>query len=264
MPFLRLTIFPFLFIISEVLSAQNTDCFIPNHTFQSGEKVTYRAVYNWGFIWINAADVVFTVRDTIYDGKSCYHLQSNGSSLKQYDWFYKVRDRFESIVNKDTLKPYWFLRDSYEGGYIAYNNYTFDYSSKYLRINSYTSDRKAKQDNLPLKPCTFDVLSAIYFCRNFNFSSFSVDQRAPLTMAIDNEIFDLYIRFLGHETITVHDGATYNTFKFSVMLVKGTIFEGGEDLFVWVTDDSRHIPVLVEAKILIGSIKAMLVGAEGI
>ena len=48
------------------------------------------------------------------------------------------------------------------------------------------------------------------------------------------------------------------------MLVEGTIFKGGEDLFVWVTDDMNKIPILVEAKILVGSVKAVLSGMEGL
>ncbi|NOU18921.1 MAG: DUF3108 domain-containing protein [Bacteroidales bacterium] len=264
MKFFRTALFLLLVSISKTLFAQGTDCYIINNTFKSGEKVYYRAVYNWGFIWINAADVIFTVKDTIYAGENCYYLKSEGWSLKQYDWFYKVRDKFESIVNKDSLKPHWFRRDTYEGGYVAYNNYTFDYNSNNLKINSYTSERKSKLEQFPLKPCTFDVLSAIYYCRNIDFNSLVIDQKVPLTMAVDNEIYDLYIRFLGKEKIIIHKGKTYNTFKFSAMLVKGTIFKGGEDLVVWVTDDNYHIPVMVEAKILIGSVKALLVGVEGI
>ncbi len=253
-----------LLIISKTLLAQSTDVHSSINTFKNDEKVYYRAVYNWGFIWVNAGDVVFEVKDTIYNGKNCFHFKSLGRSLKQYDWFYKVRERFESIVGKDSLKPYWFLRDSYEGDYIAYNSYHFDYSSNSLKISSYTSERDSKQDILPLRPLTFDVLSAIYYCRNINFSSLVINQKIPLTMAIDNQIYNLYIRFLGRETITVHDGKTFKTFKFSVMLVAGTIFKGREDLVVWVTDDNYHIPVLVEAKILVGSVKAVLVGAEGL
>ncbi len=264
MKFFRTALFFLLLSVSKTLFAQGADCYLINNTFKSGEKVYYRAVYNWGFIWINAADVIFTVKDTIYAGKNCYYLKSEGWSLKQYDWFYKVRDKFESIVNKDSLKPHWFRRDTYEGGYVAYNNYVFDYNLNNLKINSYTSERKSKLEQFPLKPCTFDVLSAIYYCRNINFNSLVIDQKVPLTMVVDNEIYDLFIRFLGKEKITIHNGKTYNTFKFSAMLVKGTIFKGGEDLIVWVTDDNYHIPVMVEAKILIGSVKALIVGVEGI
>lgn len=252
-----------LLLLPELLFSQKVDYLTTSNTFKSGEKVSYRAVYNWGFIWINAGDVVFSIQDTIYNGTPSLHLKSLGWSLRKYDWFYKVRDRFESIVSKDSLKPYWFLRDTYEGGYIAYNNYHFDYRAAKLNISSFTSERALKQEALTLKPNTYDVLSAIYYCRRINFEKLTVDQKIPLSMVIDNEIFDLYIKFLGRETITLHGGKTYNTFKFSAMLVKGTIFKGGEDLFVWVTDDQYHIPVLIEAKILVGSVKAVLVGAEG-
>ncbi len=250
-------------LLSKSTIAQQNNYQLSAHPFKSGEKVTYRAVYNWGFIWINAGDVVFTVKDTIYSGIDSYYLKSYGWSLKQYDWIFKVRDKFESIVNKDSLKPFWFIRDTYEGGNVVFNRYDFDYNSSKLVINSFTSDRPSKQEIITLKPNTYDVLSAIYFCRNINFEQLSIDQKIPLTMAIDNEVFNLYIRYLGRETITLHGGMTYSTFKFSAMLVKGTIFKGGEDLFVWVTDDKYHIPVLIEAKILVGSVKAILVGIEG-
>jgi hypothetical protein len=35
-------------------------------------------------------------------------------------------------------------------------------------------------------------------------------------------------------------------------------------MYIWVTDDDNRIPVLVEAKILIGSVKAYLVKTQGI
>lgn len=35
-------------------------------------------------------------------------------------------------------------------------------------------------------------------------------------------------------------------------------------MFVWVTDDANRIPVLVESKILVGSVKAYLSGTKGL
>jgi hypothetical protein len=46
--------------------------------------------------------------------------------------------------------------------------------------------------------------------------------------------------------------------------VEGTIFKGGEDLTVWVTADKNKIPVMAEAKILVGSVKAYLTSYEGL
>ncbi|PKP40454.1 MAG: DUF3108 domain-containing protein, partial [Bacteroidetes bacterium HGW-Bacteroidetes-12] len=201
----------FLFIFFIILSVNSfgQDCSPRSINFKSGEKITYRAVYNWGFIWVNAGDVEFLVYDTIYMGKPAFHFKSQGWSLKQYDWFFKVRDRFESIVST-SLQPLWFERDTYEGGFMVYNRYDFNPSAKNLVVASQTSDRPFKVDTLALKGCTFDVLSAIYFCRTLNFDLYKKGDRIPLTMAIDNEVFDLYIRYLGRERLLTRDGKVYN------------------------------------------------------
>lgn len=252
----------FLIFNADLLSGQN--CTVSTINFKSGEKVTYRAVYNWGFIWVNAGDVEFHVRDTMYLNQPAFHFKSVGWSLRQYDWFFKVRDRFESIVHRQTLQPFWFERDTYEGGFEVYNRYVFNQQDSEIDIISQTSERPFRRDVLPLKNCTFDVLSAIYYCRTLDFDKYKKGDRIPITMAIDNEVFDLYIRYLGRERLKTRDGTIFNTIRFSAMLVEGTIFKGGEDLQVWVTDDKNRVPILVEAKILVGSVKAVLTGMEGL
>ena len=102
------------------------------------------------------------------------------------------------------------------------------------------------------------------YCRTLDFDKYKKGDRIPITMAIDNEIFDLYIRYLGRERLRTRDGTIFNTIRFSAMLVEGTIFKGGEDLQVWVTDDKNRVPIQVEAKILVGSVKAVLTGMEGL
>ncbi len=258
---LLLVLFTSIFI--HALQAQGNSCDVKRIHFQNGEKVTYRAVYNWGFIWVNAGDVVFTVSDTVFLDQPALHLKSLGWSLKQYDWFFKVRDRFESIVHPSTLQPYWFERSTSEGGFEVYNRYVFRHAQSELDIISQTSNRPFKKEILPLKTCTFDVLSAIYYCRSIDFDKYKKGEKIPLSMAIDNEVFDLYLRYLGREELKLRDGKIYKTIRFSAMLVEGTIFKGGEDLLVWVTDDLNRIPVLIEAKILVGSVKAIISGIEG-
>lgn len=49
---------------------------------------------------------------------------------------------------------------------------------------------------------------------------------------------------------------------FSPLLVEGDVFKGGENMKVWVSNDEYRLPLLVEAKILIGSVKAMLEPAQ--
>lgn len=232
--------------------------------FKDGEKITYDAVYNWGFIWINAGKVEFNVNDTVFNGKEVYHFNSYGKSIPSYDWLFKVRDRFQSFVRKDNLAPYFFERDTYEGGYEVHNKFTFDYVDSLIYTQTKNSDKPYLEDTLVLEDNIYDVISGVYQIRNIDFEKYSINDTIPVRMIIDNEIFDLYVRYLGKEVLKTHDKRKFNTLKFSALLVEGTIFKGGEDLLVWVTDDLNRIPVLVEAKILIGSVKATLTGTANL
>ncbi len=242
----------------------NAQCFDTNYCFQVGEKVNYHVVYNWHFIWLNAGWVDFEVKEATFMKRNVYYFNSFGSTFKGYDFFFKVRDRFESYLDIKTLRPLWFRRNTYEGGYSVNNQYIFDHKNN--KIFSFTENtyKPFLRDTLDMPYCTFDVLSLIYYSRNLDFSGLKVNDTIPVSVIIDNELFNLYIRYLGKETIDTRDGHKYKCIKFSALLVEGTIFKGGEDLFVWVTDDKNRIPVLIEAKILVGSVKAVLSVTEGL
>jgi hypothetical protein len=239
-------------------------CFTSNTAFQSGELLTYDVVYNWGFIWIGAGDVSFSVSTANYQSNPVYYFDAHGSSYHSYDWFFKVRDSFQAYLDMETLKPLWHERNTSEGGYKAYEEYTFDHKQNLIYSKTQTSKRDYKKDTLKSEYCTFDVLSMVYVARNFDFTGLSEGTLIPVTVVLDNEIYHLYIRYLGRELLKTRDGSKYKTIKFSSKLVEGTVFKGGEDLNVWVTDDGNRVPVLVEAKILVGSVKALLTSAENL
>lgn len=232
--------------------------------FKSGETITYSAVYNWGFIWINAGKVEFKVSKTTYNDQDVYHFNSFGTSIPSYDWLFKVRDYFQSYARTDNLAPLFFDRNTFEGGYSVHNKFTFNYTDSLIYTKTQNSDQTYLEDTLELKKDVYDVISGVYYIRNLDFDKYQVNDRIPVRMIIDNEIFDLYVRYLGREIIKTHDKRKFRTIKFSALLVEGTIFKGGEDLIVWVSDDLNRIPILVEAKILIGSVKAVLSDTENL
>ena len=42
------------------------------------------------------------------------------------------------------------------------------------------------------------------------------------------------------------------------------MFEGGEKMTIWVTDDDNHIPVRIQTPIIVGTIKVDMVGFENL
>jgi hypothetical protein len=245
-------------------TASNSQCFKYNTAFQTGERLTYNVMYNWGFIWIGAGDVVFSVKETNFHGRPVYSLDAHGTSYPSYDWFFKVRDSFQAYLDKETLQPLWHLRNTSEGNFNTYEEYHFDYGKNLIYSATQNTKKPYRRDTVKIEVCTFDLLSLAYFARNFDFTGLTAGQKIPVTMLLDNEIYHLTVRYVGKELLKMKGGEKYNTIKFSIQLVEGTVFKAGEELIVWVTDDKNHIPVLVDAKILVGSVKALLQSTENL
>ncbi len=256
-----LLVFAFLGLWGRTASGQ---CENPITRFGPGEKVTYHAYYNWGFVWINAGEVTFAIDDSDWNGRKAWHIRSYGSSYKAYDLFFKVRDSLDVWVDPLSLKPFEFHRKTNEGSYTAHHHYLFDAEKQ--KVNASISKRgNAYRDTTFAWPeCSFDLLSMVYHARNIDFSRYQEGDRIPITMIVDGEVHNLYIRYLGKESVKDRSGREFRCLKFSPLLVEGTIFEEGEKMFVWVTDDKNRIPIIVEAKILVGSVKAVFVDATGL
>ena len=43
--------------------------------------------------------------------------------------------------------------------------------------------------------------SSVYYARNIDFAKYKVGDKIPFSMFLDNEVYDLYIRYLGKETV---------------------------------------------------------------
>ena len=255
-------ILPVLFVY--INFAAHAQCRVDAKAFAPGEIITYNAYYNWGFIWIYAGDVEFKVESKKYEGRNVDHLYAFGTSFKSYDWIFKIREKYQSYVDPQTLMPLWYQRDVTEGSYTAFEEYTFDYTNNL--IHTYIQKRKnpAVTGSLPLTPCLFDVMTAVYYFRSVDFSKLTEGQKIPINMILDSQTYQLYIRYLGKEEVKTRDKTKYNCIKFAIQLVEGTIFKGNEDAVIWVTDDENKIPVIVEAQILVGAVKAILNDAKGL
>jgi len=245
----KITLFLAFVLMTTSLSAQESFCGLSNRAFKSGEKVTFKVYYNMGIIWSAAGIANFTVKDGKYKGKDVYHIVGEGKTLKSYEWFYKVDDRYESWIDKETLLPLKFYRNVSEGD-IKFNSIAlFDHENQKV----FTDD---KSFNTP--KCIQDVLSTIYYARNIDYDKYQPGSKIPFSMFLDDKVYNLYIRYMGKEKIKTKYGV-FNTIKIKPLLIEGTIFKDGDKMTVWVSDDKNHIPVRVDSPILIGSIKVDLV-----
>lgn len=260
----RIVIITILTLLTiNVLKSQN-QCEIRNNAFQPGEKLAYVITYNWFLVWTDVGGVDFEVTEDTIFGQDVLNLKGTGITFSFYDWFYQVRDVYQSWVQPDNLLPVYFHRDVNEDGYIIDYKYKFDFEKSLAYSELKRTRRKFKRDTVKIFPCTYDVISVIYQARNIDFSKYKKDEKIPFKILLDNEIHDVYIRYKGKEVKKVRGVGKFNTILFTGSLVAGDVFKGGEDLKIWVSDDDNRIPVWIESPIIVGTIKARLVGYEGL
>ncbi len=241
-----------------------SQCPVGVQAYAPGEIITYKAYYNWGFIWLHAGEVEFKVTAERYNGKDIHHLYAYGMTYKSYDWIFKVREKYQAFIDPQTQMPLWYEREVTEGSYNAFEEYKFDYQRQ--QIHTYVQKRKdpGVEGTLPLTPCLLDVMSAVYYFRSVDFNQYKIGDKIPIDMILDSQAYHLHIRYLGKEEVKTRDKKKYNCIKFAIQLVEGTLFKGDEDAVVWVTDDENKVPVIVEAQILVGSVKAILNETQGL
>ncbi len=223
-------------------------------SFQEGEKLIFRVYYNMSFIWINSGNAEFTVNPEVVSNHNVYHITGVGKTASSFEWFYKVKDVYETYVDKETLLPVKFVRNVNEGGLKFCNEVSFKHD-KCIAVSD-------KQE-FAIPKNTQDVLSSMYFARNVNYNAYKPGDKIPFTMFLDKQVYNLYIRYIGKERISTHMG-TFNAIKISPLLIEGTIFKDGNKMTIWLSDDDNHLPLRIESPILIGNIKIDLLEYENL
>lgn len=241
-----------------------TNCVSENTAYEPGEELNYKVIYNWGMIWLESGKATFRVGSARIKGKTLYVFNGSGSTYPNYDWFYKVKDVFESYVDSATLRPLTTSATIWEGSKREKHYYVFNFNTKKAYTKITRGSKPEKVDTVKTAACTIDVTTAIYYARNIDYSNCKKNDTISISLLLDGKVYPIYIRYLGKGQYNAGALGKYNCIKFSPLLVEGSIFKGGEGMTVWVTDDKNKIPLYIETPIVVGSIKVKLTSYKGL
>jgi hypothetical protein len=234
---------------------------IKNEAFKEGEMLKYRVHYGL----ISAGEAILEVKsdNQFFASRPTWHIVGTGKTVGMFNWFFEVNDRYETFIDREALVPWLFIRRVDEGGWIIHEDVNFN-----PLTDSVTS--KASRNNKPEVVGTYtvpeniqDMVSAAFYARTLDFTNVTEGQIFPIRAFIDNEVFEMNIKFLGREVISTKKG-DFRCLKFRPLLQEGRIFKEKEDMTVWVSDDKNKIPIRAQTDILIGSIKMDLVDFSGL
>jgi hypothetical protein len=224
---------------------------IENKAFKEGEKLTFDIKY--GFVTAGIA-VMQVQKIKRISGRNAFYITFEVNSVPSFDWIYKVRDRYETYLDVEGLFPWRFEQHIREG------SFSRDFSAFFDHRKGIAKTSKGQFD-VPLY--VNDILSAFYIARTFNYSEMKVDDIIPMKNFYKDKVYDLNVKYLGKERITV-DAGTFDCIVVEPLVQEGGLFKSEGSIVIWLTDDDLKIPVKVKTKVVVGSIDAELTKYEGL
>ncbi len=224
---------------------------IHHNAFALGERL----VYDVGYSFITAGEAVFSIPaiDTIH-GRECYQVLFTVNSTPTFSFFYKVEDRYETMIDKKGVFPWRFTQHLREG------KYRNDFSAEFDQLNNVAI---TKDGRYSIPPYVHDAVSAMYYVRTLDFSKSRPGEKLYLQNFYKDTTYQLAVKFLGYQRISV-DAGIFNCVLIEPLMKEGGLFKSEGRIIIWLTNDERKIPVKVSTKVVIGSIDSELREYSGI
>lgn len=185
------------------------------------------------------------------------------STARSADWlkfFFPVDDRIESVLipgpSSQRIGVPRLYRERIREGWTRFQkDAVFDRQKLEVVTRDYL---KKNETTKTITPQTYDTLSSFYYFR-------TIPLKVGTSYYIDifdcKKLWNTEVKVLRREEIETPLGK-FKTVVIKPILKSEGIFARTGDMFIWLTDDDRRIPVLMKSKVKIGSISATLVGGS--
>lgn len=189
------------------------------------------------------------------------HIVSTARSADWLRFFFPVDDRIESYLTAGTPplylgSPRLYQEKKREGKTITDRDARFDRQKLEVTLN----DRRHPDENktTAITKRTYDTLSSFFYFR-------TIPLQVGTSYFIDiydcNRLWNTEVKVLRREELTTSFGR-FKTIVIQPLLKSEGIFARTGDMFIWLTDDERRIPVQMKSKVVVGSVTATLTGGS--
>jgi hypothetical protein len=209
-----------------------------NTAFNVSEVLTYEV--SFGIISAGEAVMSIPELDTL-NSRPCFHIISKIRSSDFFSSFFKVEDHIESLMDVAGLFPWRYEKHIREGKYKADRTTVFDplpglaFSGK---------------DTIKTAPYSQDMLSIYYYLRTLEFR---LGASIPIDSYEDKEYFPLLMHVKKIEKIKVPAGQ-FECYQLEPGPRPGYTKEIKGKMWIWISTDSRHLPVKIKTKVSFGSL----------
>lgn len=250
---LFISVLSFLTITISAQSYRTVD----NKAFDTGEKLTYVVAFSsllTGNMTAGKLTLEVMPDKKTVANRSTFHVVAQGNSTGFFELFYKVNDRYESFIDEKAIVPLKFIQRKRENSYRKNDTMYFNQLEN-------TAKSTLKEFDIPAN--SHDMVSALYFARTLNYDKIAKGSTINIPFVIDDSVYHSKIIYVGRQIVKTKMGE-FSCFAFKPMVFTGKVFDQKFPMTFWVTDDSNHLPVLIESKLSVGKARIELTNYEGI
>ncbi len=217
--------------------------------------VPEKLVYDMTWTGIKAG----TATQEIIDEGDSIRIVSIARSADWISVFFPVEDRVESLLAKVPPPQLGLPRDFRmkvrEGKHRRDKEIIFDHDKGKARYIDHLNGEKVE---LEIGKNTYDPYSSFYYVRTLPLE---VGKSVFVSLLDNKQLWNVEIQVLKKEKLDTILGKI-NTILIKPLMKSEGIFQKKGEIYIWLTDDARHIPVKMKTKVAIGSITATLVGGK--
>ncbi len=185
-------------------------------------------------------------------------ITASGGSVGAVTMLFPVIDKFQAGFDTKTGCSTGFSKQLQEGRRKVSSDLTFDYAQgKQKQVERNLVKGTSKEQTASIPACVTDSLSAIFYAAS---QPMVVGQTIRFPLADSMRTVTVTMKVEAKEEIKTPAGA-FQTIRVEPTADEGIVKNRG-NIWVWYTDDARHMPVQIRAHLFWGTITARLQSYE--
>jgi hypothetical protein len=215
---------------------------------------------------------VFPARETLHyevdwrvfpAGTASIHLElqgdtvrvsAEGETIEALNLLFRVSDKFQSSFDRKTGCSYGFSKQTVEGKRQVNTDLKFDYSQhKSTQVEKNLVSGITKHEEAQIPGCVTDLMSGIFYGAS---QPIQVGQSFQMPLADAQHTLPVTMKALSREEVKTAAG-TFQTIRVQPTAESGVVKNKGE-IWIWYSDDARHLPVQMRARLFWGTLTMRL------
>ena len=190
--------------------------------------------------------------DVTAQGQPRLRLMSTAQSNDFISFFFPVNNLVDSTLDAGTLLPKHFIFQRREGSDHEDFDVTFHHGNQEVSII-----KDGQLSKMSISSDTHGPLSFLYYVRNL--AQLTPGRSFNLQVHHDKKNYEIEIRVEDIERVSGPWGEVETIRCEAVMPFRG-IFANEGNFYFWLTNDHHRVPLMMQAKVIVGSVRAVLEG----